>query len=75
MKTSHPSIKTFALFLLALSFPILINSCTGKSNSEDDTFRQSIIDNPTKAVDENEHAKLNQKKPKDTTSVDSLNKK
>jgi hypothetical protein len=75
MKTS-PSIRqqiSFALF--ALAFPLVLSDCTGKSNSEDDTFRQSIIDNPTKAVDENEHAKLNQKKPKDTLAVDSLNRK
>lgn len=33
-------------------------ACTGKSNAEDDTFRQSIIDDPVKAQEQNEAAKL-----------------
>lgn len=36
-----------------------LSSCTGKSNAEDDTFRQAVIDDPVKAQSENEAAKLN----------------
>ena len=47
------SIMVLVCFLLSGAV-----ACTGKSNSEDDTFRQSIIDDPVKAQEQNEAAKL-----------------
>lgn len=62
------TVFTAILFLLAA-----LTSCTGKSNAEDDTFRQSIIDDPVKAQRENEAAKLNKKMaPPDSTRRDTL---
>lgn len=54
-----------ALLLLTITF----GSCTGKSNAEDDTFKQSVIDDPSKAQRENEAAKVGLKVVPDTTDT------
>jgi hypothetical protein len=64
--------------LLVIPFILLLScfaACTGKSNAEDDTFRQSIIDDPVKAQDQNEAAKLGKRKlNSDSTEADTTGK-
>lgn len=76
MKTSDyfPPGLTLSHLVTIFSMVLVFTSCTGKSNAEDDTFRQSIIDDPVKAQDQNEAAKIGKKKLTDTVSTDSLNR-
>lgn len=60
----------FLVIIPALAFTSVFSSCTGKSNAEDDTFRQSIIDDPVKAQEQNEAAKIGKKKLVDTLAAD-----